>query len=309
MIAGIILFLSYYFFAVLGFNIVGGTVAPTLIFALTILYLFSLMISQIKPETYAFLHFTVAVIAGFLLATPIVFYFCNLHSPEITKEVVSNVFSMKLFNQHAVSYRISISELRGHFMMFLDYSCFHSGLLLAIPFGLLIADKKGRWGAILLTCCGIGMTLLMSARYFAHHYVIYPDFYYSSALAVCLTYRNQNSLILRHLSGNKSIIAGVVIAGLVIFFGAMQYEYAKKYYPEYNIGYRNQLKFVSSGFGSPEFEKKMLDRYGCTNHVMWRVIRDDKLNGSERGIKIRNITNVIDSLRCVGTMEDPLQNK
>lgn len=304
-IAGIMLFLSCYFFGALGFDIIGATMAPTLIIALTILCLLNLVISRIRPKACVFLQFTTALMTGFLLAIPVVFYLCNLKSTAITRGVIGYVFSLDLFTRHSVGYQHGIVYLLGYFTTFLDYSFFRSGLLLAIPFGLLIADQKGRLGAMLLTYCGLGMSLLMSARYFGYHYVIYPDFFYSAALAVCLIYRNQNLLFFRYLAGKRSIMAGAALAGLVILFGIMQYAYAQTAYPEYNLGYRNQLKFVPTGFGSPEFEKAMLDRYGCVNNVMWRVIRDDKLNGSERGIKIRDLANVIDSLKCMGTLSDP----
>jgi hypothetical protein len=300
MIMAMVAFLGYFFFVNLDAGMSSGPLATALVAAAGVLCLINLIDS--RTVLSAALLPGAALIAGFLFATPVVFYLCNVHSPEIERALIANVFSLKLFSQYAVSYHPSLFS--DAFMRFLDYSCFRSGLLLAIPVGLLFADKEGRLGAILLTCCGLGMSLVMSARYFSQQYLVYPDLFYSAALGVCFARRNPKNLFMRHLVGSREFIAGGAVAILILVFSVKQYEYAKKHYPRYNVGYRNQLKFVPSGFGSTEFTNLMLEHYSL-NETMWRVIRDQRLNGSERSIRIRDIENVNDSLRTMGTLDDP----
>ena len=135
------------------------------------------------------------------------------------------------------------------------------------------------------------MSALMSFRYFGQHYTIYPDFFYIASIGTSSASVWRTMIAAQPQKSRTLAFGGALI--LLVAYGLLNFQYAKREYPKYAESIRNQIESIPAGvWVAPEYAQKMSSRYGTPEQIIKRVATDARLNGVERGIDIMSLPNV-----------------
>jgi len=253
-----------------------------------------------------------AVLLGYLIATPITFWLTNLdhYSPHLQRVVLQIAFS-PLYIKDEI-YQSSFSAFNGnnygelfanalntggidlllsYWWWFIKDAIVHTYVLLFAILGILLAKtNRIRVSIILLIASGLGMSLVMSARHPNDHYLIFQEIFLTTAGSLGLGERIASRSFF-YFHKYKMITKQFALIWIVIiimsFAGILQKQRTRKMYSSYNGGLRNWITIVNSCvFSVQPFTRDMKSIYGSNEKIVRRIIEDNRLNGSDRGIDI-----------------------
>jgi hypothetical protein len=242
---------------------------------------------------------TTGVLLGFLIAIPIAFWFTNIDfagydvidAKEQSRHqlvVLRNAFSFRYLDSNLVTTSDSgIFAVIRHWREFIMHSLTESYVLLFAILGIISAKtNKIRVSIILLIASGLGMSLVMSIRYINPQYLIYQEVFLITAGALGFGEKitSQKYELTKHLA-----LIGILMI-ILLSAGAIQKHNTKEIYSTYNLGSRNWITNVSKCiYAVWLFETHMIGIYGSNEKIVRRIIEDNRLNGSERGINILDL--------------------
>jgi Dolichyl-phosphate-mannose-protein mannosyltransferase len=239
---------------------------------------------------------------GIFLGIPIIFKYCHIESLYAASTSLNAAFSsgMARYGGYVPQLDSGVVAVLDHLHNFLNYSVFTTGFLVTFLLSFSTARKEGRILGSMLILCGIGMSLVMSMRYFREQYLIYPDLFFALGTAVCMAFVNPASRLFAYTpKGLPAAKFGMM--ALIVLALSNQYRYVFQNYPGFNLGSRNNIRFVSEGCqAAGEYTERLQKRYGTQRDVERRVLSDSRLNGFQQNIRIQDKVYVKDRLKEEG---------
>jgi len=264
-----------------------------------------------------------AVLLGYLIATPITFWLTNLddYNPHWQRVVLNVAFSPLYIrdeiyphsfpgfagnNNYGELFAAALNKGGIDFLLknwwhFIRDAINDSYVLLFAILGIILAKTNIiRVSIILLIACGLGMSLVMSARHVNSQYLIFQEIFLIIAGSLGLGERiaSRGSF---YFHKYEIIIKQFALIGIVMiilsFAGKNQIKNTREMYNSWNGGYRNWITIVNSCvFSVQPFTRDMKSIYGSNENIVRRIIEDKRLNGSDRGIDILNLPKLRDHL-------------
>ena len=257
-----------------------------------------------------------AVLLGYLIAVPIVFWLTNIYqhynthwqrvvleiafSPlYITDEIYQSSNSAfsgnnfgKLFAHHLNTGGIDL--LFSNWSWFINNSLEVTYVLLFAILGIISAKTNLiRVSIILLIASGLGMSLVMSARHAGVHYLIYQEIFLITAGSLGLGERiaslglGERIASLKYEKFFKQFTLIGIMMIILSFAGKLQKQNTTDTYKTYNGASRNMITNVYKClYGVQNFMLDMESIYGSNENIVRRIIEDSRLNGSDRDIDI-----------------------
>ena len=151
--------------------------------------------------------------------------------------------------------------------------------------------------AMLSFAFGIMFCLVSSLRWFGAHYLIYSDMFIIGALILlAVEFNKQYQLKFSGESRKRALyIFNIILCVVMLASGAKQFNRTMKYYKEWHTSTQNNIaKVCSLGYEhqTHQYRELMVSKYGSTENIMRRICNDPYLNGTDRGINLREKRNV-----------------
>lgn len=288
-------FVFWYFLWVLEPLTIAEVHLKKLLFLLAGVGAVSFVVQKYAPRLGLVLQGGVLQMTGYLAATPLTFWYANFNDPYYKYYTIRAVFSANRassgeFVNNAFNWQGYLGHVNSFFMQSISGS-----LMLAVGLVLLglCRSQRRRLAVLFLLGTGFGMSLVSSLRYYSFIYLAYTEVFYALACSVGfydLYCRMQKSAWARPL------ILGLV-AALVAYVFPGNLARVQDSFPQYNGMLRDRVENVAECiYRVADFEAGMKKIYGPKEQIMARIILDDRLNGSRRGIDIMSLPNVIKGL-------------